>query len=124
MTLVNPVFRPNGISYLRIPAIDAAKSAAFYHKVFSWKVREDPQTPSFEDGTGHVIGHWKTDIPVVGEAGVIPYIYVNSVRNVMEKIRTQGGTIVREPYQEGELWVAKFRDPAGNVFGIWQNGPL
>jgi hypothetical protein len=29
---------------------------------------------------------------------------------------------VREVYAEGDLWVATFRDPAGNVIGIWQMG--
>jgi hypothetical protein len=24
------------------------------------------------------------------------------------------------PYPEGDLWVATFRDPAGNVLGVWQ----
>jgi len=33
-----------------------------------------------------------------------------------------GGEVVRAPYQEGNLWVATFRDPAGNVVGLWQEG--
>ena len=34
----------------------------------------------------------------------------------------QGGEIVLPPYQEGDLWVATFRDPAGNLIGVWQSG--
>jgi hypothetical protein len=30
--------------------------------------------------------------------------------------------IVDGPYPEGDLWVATFRDPAGNVLGIWHAG--
>jgi predicted enzyme related to lactoylglutathione lyase len=30
---------------------------------------------------------------------------------------------VTEPYPEGDLWVAVFRDPSGNVLGVWQHGP-
>jgi predicted enzyme related to lactoylglutathione lyase len=33
------------------------------------------------------------------------------------------GEIAREPYPEGDLWVATFRDPAGNEVGVWQQGP-
>lgn len=30
---------------------------AFYEAVFGWRVDADRDDPSFEDGTGHVIGH-------------------------------------------------------------------
>jgi hypothetical protein len=33
----------------------------------------------FEDATGHIIGHFMTDLPVAGEAGVVPYIYVQNI---------------------------------------------
>jgi hypothetical protein len=32
------VFRPDSVSYLRIPAPDPAKSAAFYGALFDWEV--------------------------------------------------------------------------------------
>jgi len=25
--------------------------------------------------------------------------------------------------REGDLWVATFRDPSGNVLGVWRRGP-
>jgi hypothetical protein len=34
-------------------------------------VDADRDDPSFEDGTGHVIGHFMADLPVAGEAGVL-----------------------------------------------------
>ena len=57
-------FRVGGVSYLRIPAEDPRRSAAFYEAVFGWSVRADRKDPSFEDGTGHVIGHFVADLPV------------------------------------------------------------
>ena len=79
--------------------------------------------PSFEDGTGHVIGHFVTDLPVAGEGGVRPYIYVEGVDDALEKVAADGGAVVEPPYPEGDLWVTTFRDPAGNVVGVWQRGP-
>ena len=79
--------------------------------------------PSFEDGTGHVIGHFVADQAVAGEAGVRPYIFVERVDETLDKVVAQGGAIVRLPYPEGDLWVATFRDPSGNVIGVWQQGP-
>lgn len=114
------VFRLGGISYLRIPASEPRRSAAFYEAVFGWRVDADRDDPSFEDGTGHVVGHLVADLPVAGEAGVLPYVFVERVDETLEKVVTQGGEVVRQPYPEGDLRVAAFRDPAGNVIGVWQ----
>jgi hypothetical protein len=114
------VFRPGGVSYLRIPAEDPHRTAAFYQAVFGWKVDLDRDEPSFEDGTGHVIGHFRADVPVAGEAGVRPYVYLESVDETLAKAVAHGGEVVTAPYPEGNLFVATFRDPAGNVVGVWQ----
>jgi len=117
------VFRAGGISYLRIPAPDPRRSAAFYQAVFGWELRGAADDPSFQDGTGHVIGHFMRDLAVAGEAGVQPYIYVESIDDTLEKLGARGAELVTEPYPEGDLWVATFRDPGGNVIGVWQHGP-
>ena len=117
------VFRVGGVSYLRIPAGDPRRSAAFYEAVFGWSLCGDPDDPSFEDGTGHVIGHFMADMPVAGDAGVQPYIFVESVDETLGKVVAHSGEVVTAPYPEADLWVATFRDPAGNVLGVWQTGP-
>ena len=119
----HPVFRVGGISYLRIPAPDPQASAAFYEAVFGWKTRRDRDDPGFEDGSGHVIGHFRADHAVAGEGGVRPYLFVENVDETLEKIADAGGEVVTDPYPEGDLWVALFRDPGGNVVGVWQQGP-
>jgi hypothetical protein len=115
------VARPGGVSYLAIPARDVARSAAFYQAVFGWELRGDPDTPSFSDGTGHVIGHWRTDLEPAGEAGVRPYVYVEDLGAALERAAAQGAEVV-EPYAEGTLRIAVIRDPGGNAIGIW-TGP-
>jgi predicted enzyme related to lactoylglutathione lyase len=116
------VARPGGISYLGIPARDAAASAKFYQAVFGWEIRGSSDRPSFSDGTGHVIGHWRTDLTVTGEAGIRPYVYVTHLDDVLTAAVEQGGQIVVSPYPEGSLTIAAVRDPAGNVIGVWQEG--
>jgi uncharacterized protein len=117
------VFRQGGVSYLRVPAREPRRSAAFYEAVFGWRVDADRDDPSFQDGTGHVIGHFMADLPVAGDAGVLPYVFVERIDTTLEEVVAQGGEVVAEPYPEGDLWVATFRDPAGNVIGVWQRGP-
>jgi uncharacterized protein len=116
------VFRPGGVSYLRIPAPDPQRAASFYATVFGWTVDNDRRHPSFADGSGHVIGHFMPDLPVAGGAGVRPYVYVDSVRQTLDTALANGAEIATEPYPEGNLIVATFRDPAGNEIGVWQQG--
>jgi uncharacterized protein len=117
------VFREGGVSYLRIPAPAPELSAGFYSAVFGWTINRHGDSLSFEDGSGHVIGHFMSDLDVAGSAGVIPYVFVRSIDAAIALVTSSGGTLVDEPYPEGELWVATVSDPAGNVIGVWQRGP-
>jgi hypothetical protein len=117
------VFRLNGVSYLHIPAPDPARAVAFYRSVFAWRIRDDEDSPAFEDGTGHVIGHFIRDLPVASDAGHIPYVYVEAVDETLDRVTANGGTIIRTPFSEGDLLVATIHDPAGNLLGVWQRAP-
>ncbi|HUA05349.1 MAG TPA: VOC family protein [Solirubrobacteraceae bacterium] len=116
------VFRPGAVSYLRIPAPDPKSAADFYAKVFGWTVDTDREDPSFADGSGHVIGHFRADLAVAGDAGVKPYVYVDDVAATLDRAVATGAITSTEPYPEGNLTVATFRDPAGNEIGVWQQG--
>jgi predicted enzyme related to lactoylglutathione lyase len=117
---MSSVFRAGGVSYLRIPAPEPHALARFYAGVFGWTVDVEREEPSFEDGTGHVIGHFIADLPAAGEAGFLPYVFVEDVDATLERALAGGGEVATEPYPEGDLRVATFRDPAGNVIGVWQ----
>jgi uncharacterized protein len=119
---MSSVFRTGGISYLRIPAADPQALASFYEAVFGWTVRRDRADPAFEDGTGHVIGQIVSDLPPAGEAGFRPCVYVERVRDTLDKAVAEGARVETAPYPEGDLCVATFRDPTGNVIGVWQQG--
>lgn len=118
------LFRHGRLSYIQIPAINVRESAEFYKRVFGWKVHGGSEKHlSFTDTTGDMIGAWVTDPAVSREPGVLPYIYVHGIDVIVERIRASGGQVAKSVYPEGDLWVATFRDPAGNVIGIWQQGP-
>ena len=115
------VFRPGDVSYLRIAARDPARSAQYYRAVFDWQTDESARR--FQDASGHVIGHFMTELPVAGEAGVVPYVYVPDIDATLARVDSAGGHVTLQPYPEGDLWVAMTRDPAGNAIGVWQRGP-
>ena len=110
------VFRPGDVTYLRIPAEDAERLAEFYAAVFGWRTRDGR---AFEDASGSLIGHFSAEHAVAGEAGFRPYVYVESVDETLVRVAGNGGTVMVDPYPEGDLEVAVVRDPAGNVLGVW-----
>jgi predicted enzyme related to lactoylglutathione lyase len=114
---------PRGeIRYLQIPAGDAAASARFYERALGWasRMRRDGST-AFDDTTGGVSGEWAVDRQPVGDAGVLVYVKVDDVESSLERVVEAGGEIVLPRTLEGEyLAHATFRDPAGNVLGVFQ----
>lgn len=120
-TEVNPLNRHGHLSYIEMPAIDPVRSADFYEAVFGWTIRaRDASGSSFADPNGDLIGHFVTGVPIAREVSLGLFISVDNVRDTLERIVSLGGDVVKEPYKEGELTVATFRDPEGNVMGIWQ----
>ncbi len=116
--------RHGGLSYLEIPALDTRESAVFYEKVLGWIVcGQDTDDARFQDATGHLIGRWVTGRAISREPGLLPYLYVDHIDGAVEQVAPHGGEVVKAPYAEGNLWVATVRDPAGNVIGLWQQGP-
>lgn len=115
--------RHGHISYLEIPATDVEQSAVFYQTVFGWEIRrrKDGQC-SFDDRSGNLIGRWKTDRTASGDPGFLPYIYVDQIDAIVQRVEQAGGRVVEAVRPEGNLWVATFRDPAGNLLGIWNAG--
>jgi predicted enzyme related to lactoylglutathione lyase len=117
----NPLARHGKIAYVEIPARDATVSAAFYEAVFGFSVRQGtPDRVSFEDGPSHLIGAFTRQRTVSDGPGVMPWIYVTSVTETLESIGRHGGQVGQQPTPEGDTLLATFRDPAGNLIGVWQ----
>jgi predicted enzyme related to lactoylglutathione lyase len=114
--------RPGAVTYLHIPASDVRQAAAFYRDVFGWNINNpDSDRPSFDDRSGNLSGAWLGHHLAVTEPGLLPYIYVDQIDDTVARILAHGGEMVTEPSPEGSLIVATFRDPAGNVLGIWHD---
>ena len=63
-----------------------------------------------------------TDRRAFPEPGLLPYFHVDHIDAAVSGVTAFGGEVVEAPYPEGNLRVAKVRDPAGNRIGLWQ-GP-
>ncbi|MFN7997730.1 MAG: VOC family protein [Bryobacteraceae bacterium] len=112
--------------YIEIPAVDPKLSAAFYESVFGWNIRHrDTIRPSFDDATGLISGAWVTGRARTREPGLLPYIWVDGIDAVLARVTANGGVVVRQPQPDspGGEWIATFNDPAGNLIGLYQEGP-
>jgi predicted enzyme related to lactoylglutathione lyase len=116
-----PTLANGKICYLEIPATDVARSADFYRKVFGWEIRQrgDGAT-AFDDGVGEVSGAFVTGRPPASAPGLMVYIWVESARATVEAIVANGGEIVQPIGGDAPEITARFRDPGGNVMGIYQ----
>ena len=112
------------IRYVQIRAADVEASARFYETVFGWRTRTNSAGElSFDDTSGRISGSWVTGRAPAREAGLLVWVIVDDVDVTLEKITGAGGEVVSPstPQQEGEA-IATFRDPAGNVLGIFHQG--
>jgi predicted enzyme related to lactoylglutathione lyase len=109
------------ICYIEIPATDITRSAEFYRRVFAWNIRKrgDGST-AFDDTTGQVSGTWVLGRPPAAEPGLLVYVMVDSVAATLDVIIANKGEIVQPIGVDAPEITARFRDPAGNVIGLYQ----
>src|SRR5260370_25412294 len=81
-------FRRPRLCYLQIPALDVARSVAFYEEVFGWNIRHrNTSHPSFDAATGNVSGAW---FNAQGFAGVLPSIWVDNIYATLAQAAAHG----------------------------------
>ena len=118
----HPTFGNGKICYIEIPSIDVQLSATFYKDIFNWKIRERSDgTVSFDDGVNEVSGIWVTGRKTTTEQGLLIHIMVDSVADTVEAILEHGGQLVQPIGMDEPEITAKFTDPSGNVFGLYQH---
>jgi predicted enzyme related to lactoylglutathione lyase len=109
------------VCYLEIPAIDVRRSIDFYQAVFGWAVRgRGDGSTAFDDAVGEVSGTWVTGRPPSIEPGLLLYILVDSIAATIDSILAHGGELVQPIGLDAPEVTARFRDPAGNVLGLYQ----
>jgi uncharacterized protein len=116
-----PTFANGKICYIEMPATDIDRSSNFYKQVFGWNIRKrgDGST-SFDDTVGQVSGTWVLGRPPGVEPGLLFYVMVDRVASTIDAIVANGGEIVQPIGADAPEITARFRDPGGNVIGLYQ----
>jgi predicted enzyme related to lactoylglutathione lyase len=116
------------VVHFEIDAKKPEKAVQFYEKVFGWKI---------EKWNGPV-DYWLITTGEKKELGIdgglskrteampstVNTIDVPSVDEYVKKVVKNGGSIIRpKGAVPGVGWLAYFKDPEGNVWGMMQNDP-
>lgn len=116
-----PTLGNGKICYLEIPATDIEQSAKFYEAAFGWRLRtRGDGATAFDDGVGEVSGAWVSGRSPSGDPGLLVYIWVDSVEDAVDSVVAAGGEIVQPIGGDAPEITARFKDPAGNVLGLYQ----
>ena len=106
---------------------DPVAAAAFYGDLLDWKLED--QMPPEADGRYFQATIDGARVAAVGSAmgdGPVTwmtYIAVESADDVVERVRSHGGTVINEPFDVFDAGrMAIFADPEGAVFSVWQAG--
>jgi predicted enzyme related to lactoylglutathione lyase len=67
-----------------------------------------------------VSGSWVLGRPPAAVPGLLVYIMVDSVAATVDLVVANGGEIVQPIGVDAPEITARFRDPAGNVIGLYQ----
>jgi uncharacterized protein len=116
-----PDYANGKICYIELPSTNIERDANFYSQIFGWHTRKrgDGAT-AFDDTVGQVSGTWRTDRKAVSDSGMMVYIMVMDIDQTVAAIEKNGGTITQPVGADHPEITARFRDPSGNIFGLYQ----
>jgi len=114
------------VVHFEIDAKKPDRAIKFYEKVFSWKIKKWEGPVEY-----YLITTGKESEPGIdgglsrrteSEPSTVNTIDVPSVDKFIKKVEASGGTIIRPKMAvPGVGYMAYFKDPEGNIFGMMEN---
>ncbi len=110
------------IVHFELSASDRRQAGEFYDKVFGWEIDHQDAMNYTMFGTGEgQLGGGFNPVSEGNPAGtVIVYIGTDDIDDSLKKVGAHGGSTL-QPKTEipGFGWFGLFRDPSGNVVGLY-----
>ncbi|MBC5825012.1 MAG: VOC family protein [Candidatus Eremiobacteraeota bacterium] len=120
-----PTLANGKICYIEIPATSVQRSTEFYERVFGWQIRRrDDGSVAFDDTVNEVSGTFVLGRTAASQTGLTVHIMVADAAATSDAIVKAGGEIVQPADPNAPVTYALFRDPGGNVLGIYQQPGL
>lgn len=110
------------VCYVELPATDVQRSAAFYQGLFGWGLRtRGDGAVAFDDAGGYVSGAFVTKRSASpAPPGLLVYVMVDDIEAAVAKVAALGGEIVQPVGVDAPELTARFRDPGGNIIGLYE----
>lgn len=113
---------PHHITHIEISANEPEKAKDFYKACFDWNIQAFPEMDYFtftaEGGSGGGFNQVNDDNPA---GTVLMYINTPSLKESLEKVTANGGTVVLESYEIPTVGtMVTFKDPTGNLIALLQ----
>jgi uncharacterized protein len=109
----------NKIDYIEFPANDIPRVRDFYTAVFGWKFEDyGPSYTSFSDG--RISGGFTLERSTPSRS-LIVVLYASDLAAVEKKIKSAGGSIVKETFSFPGGRRFHFTDPSGNELAVWSD---
>jgi uncharacterized protein len=119
------------VVHFEVPFDDGDRARGFYKEVFGWQLMEMPDMgytivmtgPSGDSGpteSGFINGGMLSRRQAA-TSGPVVVVDVDSIDAALEKIGGLGGSTVTGKTPVGDMgYAAYFKDPEGNVIGLWE----
>jgi predicted enzyme related to lactoylglutathione lyase len=123
------------VVHFEVPFDDVERATGFYRDVFGWQIQSVPDLdyhmvmsgPVGDEGMptepGFINGGMFARTPQF-PANPVVTIDVDDIDATLAQIEANGGSTVEKKIPVGEMgFAAYFKDPEGNVMGLWQSAP-
>lgn len=110
------------IVHVELSAKDRKQTASFYESVFGWEMQhiDEMNYTTFGTGEGEVGGGLNPVSENYPQGTVVLYIGTEDIDATLKAVEAQGGqTLTPKTEIPGFGWSAHFRDPAGNMVGLY-----
>ena len=124
------VMRKATVSHFEIPAHDPERAARFYREVFGWSIEPLPWEHPYYKVRGSTRGGREgidggiTEARGLDHPLLMIHIEGEELEAVLDRIAAAGGRtdLPATPVGSMGAW-ARFRDPEGNLLGLWSAAP-
>lgn len=112
------------ISHVELFSRDPQNSSRFYSEVFGWQCNEyeiaGKPYMGFTPPNGIVPGGFRK-LEEGDNTGTVNYFKIFDIDATLKRIKERGGEIVLDKtLLPGIGWIARFRDPFGNLMGLFE----
>ena len=124
-------YKPGTFCWVELGTSNSEAAKAFYTKLFDWSYVDNPVGPdmiyTMLKLNDKDVGALYQLMPDMVAQGIPPhwlsYISVKNVDETAKKIKAEGGTVLKEPFDVFTVGrMAVIKDPTGAAFALWQAG--